>query len=266
MKNHILADVWHPVYEGEEDSGTPATAEDETPTPNSENEAQPIPSKKSFTQDEVNQILAKEKRKEQERTKKALSELEAIRSRAKLTAQERDELDGRIEQMRNELLTKEELAKKERDRLRKDHEQTVKSLSEERDSWRTRYESSTITRAITDAAAANNAYAPSQVVAILGSGTRMVEVLDSDGNPTGEFEPRVRFHDTDKEGKPVTLELKPAEAVKRMKEMDQYLNLFKVEGASGTGLQNHARGRKQDIRELAKDPVAYREAKKKGLI
>lgn len=219
---------------------------------------------KTFTQEDVNRLLAEDRRKHQGQTQKAINELEALKTKARLTQEERNELDERIQRLQDELLTKEELAKKEQERLRKQSQEQVKSLESERDSWKTRYTSSAITRAITDAAASNDAYNPSQIVALLQSNTRLVERIDDNGKPTGVFEPKVRFRDTNKEGKEVELELSPAEAVKRMKELDEYLNLFKGTGVGGLGSNNQPGGKKLDARELAKDPVAYRKARAEG--
>ncbi|KKK45456.1 hypothetical protein LCGC14_3165440, partial [marine sediment metagenome] len=140
------------------------------------------------------------------------------------------------------------------------------TLTADRDSWKKLFTNSTIERSITDAAASSNAFSPRQIVAILGRDTQLVEVLDSEGKPTGSLEPKVRFSDKDKEGKPVTLELSPDEAVKRMREMDEYLNLFRGDGAGGAGLRSQPGGKKPDLKNLAQDPVAWRKARKEGTV
>ena len=222
--------------------------------------------KKTFTQDEINKILAQEKRKHQNVTQKALNEVEALRKKSSLTEKERHELDDRVEQLRTSLLTEQEKAKREADKLRRQHRERVTGLESERDTWKTRFTDSTIERSITDAAATNNAFNPKQIVAILGRDTRLVEDLDDQGVPTGTLVPKVRFKDKDKEDKSVVLELSPSEAIKRMKEIPEFLNLFKVEGTGGVGLRSQPSGKKLDVRQLAKDPAAYRKAKAEGLI
>jgi len=60
--------------------------------------------------------------------------------------------------------------------------------------------------------------------------------MDDNGEPTGMLAPKVKFPDTDKDGKSVILDLTVTEAVKRMKELtDQYGNLFKGTAAGGIG-------------------------------
>ena len=76
----------------------------------------------------------------------------------------------------------------------------------------------------------------------------------------------ISFADKDTEGKPVTLELSPQDAVKRMSEMDQYLNLFKGDGSGGLGASSRPGGKPADIVELSKDPKKYRQARKDGKI
>ena len=99
-----------------------------------------------------------------------------------------------------------------------------------------------------------------------GTGETLVylRAVDEDGKPTGDYEPRVAFPDKDKDNKPLTLDLTVAEAVKRMKELEKYGNLFeggKKSGLGGTGSQT--KGSNVDISEVAKkDPAKYRELRK----
>jgi len=256
----MLADIRHPAYDNDDlVSETPP----ETPPAQTEEEAK-AEAAKSFSQKEMNSILAEDRRKHQEQVQKALNEVSALRSKAKLTAEERNSLDKRIENLQNELLTKEELAKKDRERLQKESHARIKTLESELDTWRGRYTDSSIRRSITDAAVKSNAFNPSQIVALLQGDTRLVEDLDPEGNPTGRFKPKVRFEDASESGESLTLELSPADAVKRMREMDDYLNLFKGEGKGGIGSNNHVPGKKIDVRDIAKDPELYRKMRAEG--
>jgi hypothetical protein len=222
---------------------------------------------KQFSQDDVNRFLASEKRKWKDQQQKAIDELEALRAKANLTDEERQQYDDRIEQMKNELLTKEQLTQKEREKAEKAYKKELEKLTGERDNWKGRFTEATITRAITDAAVSNDAYVPGQIVAIVRPATQLAEELDGEGKPTGNLVPIVELRDKDKDGKPVTLKLSPKDAVKRMKEMDEYLNLFKGEGTGGLGGMNRGGSAKQtDLKNLAKDPAAYRKARKEGKV
>lgn len=247
-----------------DDAPPPAAPPADAPPPPADAPPADPPKTETFTQEQVNDMMAKDRRKHQDQTKKAMAEVEALRSKARLTTEERDDLDTRMQALQDQLLTKEELAKKEESRLKKEHENKLKEVSSERDSWKNRYTDSAIVRSISDAAGKHDAYRPQQIVALLQSKTRLAEVRNDEGNPTGAFKPEVRFDTVDKEGKPVTLTLTPEEAVKNMREMDDYLNLFKGEGVGGLGQNNQPGGKKLDAKSLASDPVAYRKARREG--
>lgn len=269
--------IWIPVFEGEDDASGDAGAAAAAAASDAGADGAPPPGDDASNGDgkvvfdesqqrELNRIVAAEKKKHQAVTKKALDEALAMRSKATLTAKENQEADARIEQLRTELLTKEEQGKRAAEKARKAHKMEKDSLAAERDTWKNRFTESTIQRSLTDAAASNNAFSPKQIVAILGRDTQLVEVLDDDGKPTGVLEPKVRYRAQDKEGKPVTLDLTPAEAIKRMKDEEEYLNLFRGEGAGGAGLHSRPGGRKPDVAQTAKDPAAYRKARKDGTL
>jgi hypothetical protein len=221
---------------------------------------------KVFNQQDVNRLLANERRKGEERIKKAIEEAEALKAKASLTDDERSELESRLENMKNELLTKDELAKKEKDKLAKKHVEELEKITGERDAWQQRYTNASIERTITDASVAHEAFVPEQVVAILRPHTRLIQELDSEGNPNGNYIPKVEFADTDKDGKPVTLDLMVSEAVKRMTELDKYGNLFKGKGTGGVGGGNAGQQGAKDLKAIARDPVEYRKQRKEGKI
>ena len=252
--NEKMIKYWMPVF----DDVPPADGNPPPPPP---------PADKTFKQEDVNRLLADEKRKHQTNTRKVMDELEAIKAKATLTDQERTDLESRLETMKNEFLTKEELAKKEQDKITRQHGEEKTKLTAERDAWQQRFTNSTIQRSITDAAVGVNAFSPKQIVALLQPDTRLTESLDSDGNPTGELIAKVEFSDTDKEGKPVTLDLTIAEAVKRMSEMDEYANLFKSEGTGGVGGVNRGSSKPLDAKKIAAtDPALYRKLRAEGKI
>lgn len=221
---------------------------------------------KLFTQDEVNKIMAENKRTLQAKNESLIKELEALKTGGNLSAEQKVQLEGRIETLQNELLTKEELAKKDADKLRKESQKTIEGVTKERDDWKNRFTTATIQRTITDAAVENKAINPRQIVAILQQKANLVPAVDTEGKPTGDLVPKVKFETMDKDEKPITIEITIPEAVKQMKDMDEYLNLFQGEGASGLGARSTSTGKIADVKTLAKDPVKYREARKAGKI
>ena len=251
----LLGKLWVPVYEDPPVKDDPI--KDDPPVKDD-------PKKTNFSQEEVNTILAKDRRKHQVDLQTAVDELEAIKTKADLSKQERTDLDGRIEELQNQLLTKEELADKEKVKISRKHADTVKALEADVVEWKARFTTSTIDRAITDAASAHKAFANEQIVALLKPNTQLTEELDKEGGKTGNLVPRVQFQDTDKDGKPVTLDLAVGEAVKRMTEIDKYLNLFQGDGTGGLGASTKPGTKPEDMSTLAKDPAKYRAARKAG--
>jgi len=267
--NLLFATPWHSIFDDGDPSSDDLGAGDpgsNDPPSGADDSSTEDKGKKLFTQEEVNKIMAENKRTLQKRNQELISQLENVRKAGNLSAEDRKNLNSRIEALENEMLTKEELAKKEQDKLVRTHQKTVEELTTNLDEWKSRYTKSTITRSITDAAASNSAFHPSQIVAILAPDTRLVEEVDAEGQPTGELIPKVKFRTTDKAGKTVNLELTVGEAVKQMKDMDEFFNLFKGEGTVGLGAGNTGGGKKADLRTLASDPRSYREARKAGKI
>lgn len=219
-----------------------------------------------FTQDQVNSFLADEKRKLQKQHQKTLEDLEALQKKANLTKEERSELERKIEETQKLLETKEVTSEETINKLTKKHEKELTTVTEERDLWKNRYTSSTIENSLTKAAVDHKAGNPTQVIALLQPNTRLVEELDGKGKPTGNLVPRVTWKDKDDKGKDITLELAPAEVVKRMTTMDEHMNLFTPDGTGGAGYFRRNQAADVDIKELAKDPAAYRKARKEGTV
>lgn len=219
---------------------------------------------KTFTQDELNKIVADEKRKTKLQSDKLVTELEAMKSKVNLNNQDREELEARIEAIKSESMTKEELLKQEKDRNEKKLKTDLEAKTAEANSWKTRFTSQTINRTITDAAIATEAFNPKQIVAQLLPNARLVDVLDESNKPTGEFVAKVKITETDKDGKAITLDLEVGEAVKKMSDQAEFANLFKGKGTGGTGGQNRGGGKATDLKTAAMDPATYRELRKSG--
>jgi len=221
---------------------------------------------KTFTQDEVNRVLAKERREHQQKTQRAIDELQALKTKVNITTQERADLESRIEELQGSISTKEELARQALAKESKKHTAELENLKTELGSWKGRYTESTISRALTDAAVEHKAIVPLQIAAILRPSTRLVEAVDAEGKPTGTYEAKVKLDDVDGDGKPVTLDLSVSDAVKRMREMELHQNLFQGDGTGGLGSQNRGKGKSgapTSLNEAAhKGPEAYRKARK----
>lgn len=213
---------------------------------------------KTFTQEDLNKILAKEKRSFEEKNQKLINDLKAIQESATMTAQEKEALEARIEDLQKATMTKEELAQREQAKAKKQYEDNLKALEGEATSWKSRYTKETIARSILDEAVRNEAYAPEQLVELLGTRSKLVPVIGEDGKPTNDFVTKISFDDVDKDQKPVTLELTVSETLKRMKEIpNRFGNLFKSNVNSGVGGSNNGSAYKPGT--VIADPKSWRE-------
>lgn len=222
----------------------------------------------SFTQDQLNKALAEDRRKHDDTRKKLTDEINTLKSRSNLTADEASELSKRLEETNSKYMTETELKNSELKKLKTSYDTDTKKLSDERDGFKSRFERSTIHRAITDASATEGAFSAGQIIPLLERDARVVDIIDEDGKPTGDVEVKIKFKTFDDKKKAITLDLPAAQAVKRMKEDESYGNLFKGVGKGGLGDTNRGGSGNGtlDLAELAKDPEKYRAAKAKGLI
>jgi hypothetical protein len=240
---------------------------EETTTEAPETEVKPEPVKKDepmVSQSKLNSLLAAEKRKYEEPAKKALAELEQIKQTANMTAQEKQALEERMESLRNEFLTKEELAKKEKATLEKKYQTDLEGEKAASQAWKERYTASTIERSIADAANQHKAFSSLQIEAILKPLTKLEEIVDETGKPTGSFKPVVTFTDATDKGESMLYKLSPSEAVKRMSEKEEFFNLFKSEATGGVGGYNVSSTRPTDLKLISTDPAKFREMRAKG--
>lgn len=214
--------------------------------------------KPTISNKKMNAIVAAEKRKFQEQQQQTIKQLETLQKAKGLSDKEKDGLASQIEDLKNSMLTKEQLAAKEREKLQNEHREKLTEQQQKAEkNWKL-YEESTIKRSIVDAASTNDAYRASQIVEILEKKTQLVEDKDGDGRGLGTFTPHVKFPDT-KDNKPIILDLTVEEAVKRMKDMpDEFGNLFKSGVVGGLGGSGGTGGGGATDKEAPADPEKFR--------
>jgi predicted RNase H-like nuclease (RuvC/YqgF family) len=261
--NYIPGRATWTFYEGEE-AEAEAKAKAEAEAKEAEAKAKEGDANKTFTQEQVNKMLAEDRRKHKAQVDKHVTELEQLKKSKSLSDNERQNLTSKIEELQNSVLTKEQRAQKEQEKLKKDLEQTTQQLTADRDGWKERFHTTQIKQAITSEAAAHKAFDSDALIAILGPNTRLVEVQDDAGNPTGEFVPKTKFKDKDpKEGKDVVLDMTVPEVVARMKEIPKYGYLFETTAAAGVGAGRQAGGRGGEVDPSTMTTSQYREWRKK---
>jgi hypothetical protein len=218
-----------------------------------------------FSQDQVNKFLAEERRKLQKANERTVQQLEALRKNASLTEQEKISLEERIETIKNEFLSKEQIQQKELQKAQKKQKEEIETVQKEVGKWKNLYEETTVENSLLGAAASDpDVFNPRQILELLRPRTRLVEELDEEsGKPTGRFTPRVRLPGKDKDGNNITLELVPGEAVKQLKEnTTEYGNLFKSNVIKGVGGNNSGDTRKSN--DPPEEPGAFRAWRKQN--
>jgi hypothetical protein len=213
-------------YDGAANPGSPVPG-GPAPTPN--------PGDARFTQDDLNRLLAEDRRKHEARYQvqltRAQQAIEEASKNQNLTLQEREQLAQQLEDMRKETQTKEQ-------QLAHDKEQYETKLKQEkkgRETAEALYKETTITRDLTEAAVAHDAYNVETLVAVLKPWSRVEEVKDAKGKGTGRFQTIVDFPTTDPEtGEPIVISLPAKKAVKQMTEKpEKWGNLFRAGVAAG---------------------------------
>ncbi len=221
-----------------------------------------------LTQDELNAMMADNRKKLTQQNTEALTQLEKLRDEVKMSTEQKSELELKIESLQESFMSKDELAKKTASKQAKEHQKMVDGLTTERDNWRGRYSAATNTRAIQDAAIEGKAKVPAQIVEMLGQHTHLIEGVDESGQPNGKYVPTVKFNDTDDDGKAIVLDLSPLEAIKRMKELTNlYGNLFEGTATGGVGGEAGATGgdsSQPKLDDVKNDPEKYIEWRKKN--
>lgn len=190
----------------------------------------------------MNSLIAEERRKATVKNDQLITQLETEKNRAGTTALEKQTLEERIETLRSEFATKDELKERETSKRVKELETKLQREEAERSTWKSKWERDKKNVDLTQAAASEKPYNSATVVMVLNPWTRLQEIVDDSGKGTGEFETKVKVPTKDKDGKPVVLDLDPLEAVKQLKEMPDYLNLFIDPAKGGLGLGNNNRG------------------------
>ena len=226
---------------------------------------------KTFTQEDLNRILAEDRRKHQTQLKQQEEKLQEVLKSQTLTEQDRKVLQENLVAVQGQLRSAEAAAAKEKQELEQQFQAKLVESEKKTQIWEGLYRESTVQRSLQDAAVKNDAFSPSQIVTLLKPMTKLVESVDPiTKRPNGSYEVRVEMLDVNpKTGDHEVMVRTAEEAVKRMKELpDLYGNLFKSGVVSGIGSSSATGGLmpgqsgKIDVRKLT--PAQYREIRAKN--
>lgn len=202
--------------------------------------AQQKPKKRFFSQEDVDKIVTKRNKAVRGQLQKMEQNYQKLLEQQNLNDEQRAQLETDLENIQAQLRTKEQQLEYEKKKASEKHQMEIKQTAEQRDYYKSLYETSTIERAITDAAVKHDGYNPSQFVAFLREKSKMVEEIDTTGNKTGRLVPRIEWEVADEAtGQRERVLKAPDEVVELMKDnVTEFGNMFRQNISRGVGETN----------------------------
>jgi len=199
---------------------------------------------KLFTQEQLNEFLARDRRTHQEQTKKVAEQAKQMESRLQKLISDKNtseahraSLEADLEDLRASQRTEQEQREHLAKKAKEEHENALNNLKSEASQWESLFKESTVQRTLTDAAVKHEAFSPSQLVALLKDKTEMRPVKDQENQVIpGRFEAKTAIEVKGDDGQVMTAWKTPEEAVEMMKNNpDEYGNLFRNAVIAGIG-------------------------------
>lgn len=197
---------------------------------------------RAFSQEDVNRMLAEDRRRHQERYQTLEASYQELLQNQQLSAEERDKLSKSYEDLQKQFRTKEQQLAYEKKQAEEEAQKRIDELSQKGNFWETKYRHEKLVIGLQEAAVKHDAYNPKQLITQLLPQAKLVEQLDSKGKPTGDFRPMVEMTVlSDETGQEEVLQMTPDEAISLMKQSAEHGNLFKnnvrdgIGASSGTG-------------------------------
>ena len=213
-----LSRPWLSCFEGE-DAGDGAGASAGEAGAGSGGTGAGAGDQKTFTQEDLNRILAEDRRKHQTQLKQQEEKLQEVLKSQTLTEHDRKVLQENLVAVQGQLRSAEAAAAKEKQELEQQFQAKLVESEKKTQIWEGLYRESTVQRSLQDAAVKNDAFSPSQIVTLLKPMTKLVESVDPiTKRPNGSHEVRVEMLDVNpKTGDHEVMVRTAEEAVKRMK-------------------------------------------------
>lgn len=143
--------------------------------------------------------------KEVERIKnernQTLERLKSIEARLQGESKEKQLLQQTITEYEEKMMTKEQLAEKEKRAAEQEYANKLKVTQENANLWEQQYDNLFIQSAILKAASSDEtkAFSPSQIVDLVKPYCYKEEVIDDDGNKTGKYKVKLKVYDDDQQ-------------------------------------------------------------------
>lgn len=209
----------------------------------------------------MNRELASQKKKFSTQIETLQSQIEKI----SMQGADADNLKKELQKTRKSLQSKEEQTVNEREELLATHKAAVQEKDAAIANWKDKYTDTKISATLA-MAMPKDVFSTPQLISLLRPSTRLDPVVDGEGKETGDFKVVTQMQLPNSKGEMQMLEATPSEIITKMQAApDQYGNLFTSSAHGGIG-GNRSGGSSSTstTAELAKDPKAYREARKKG--
>lgn len=180
-------------------------------------------------QEYINSLVAAEKRRVKDQVSSQISKAKEdvdLALKAKQTTEEQaQKYQSQLDEITSQLMSKEELAKREKLRLEQEHTQKMQEALKAKSELETKYQQTLVNHAIAAAVTEHKGLSAIQFELMFGRNAKLVD-----------DKPIISFEDRNTEGERIVSELHPSEALKRMRELPElYGNLFERDGSGGVG-------------------------------
>lgn len=219
----------------------------------------PPPAVKMFTQPEVDKIMAEHRKNLQAQNSELVAQLETLKTSSTLTAQQKEDLEARIETLSKQHMTKEQQLAADLEKVQKKAKAEQDAAVEESKKWKSAFETTLINNELIAGAVKHKAASAIQIQQMFGNKAKVVPDVDDAGQPTGGYVVKLPVQTIDaKTKKPVILELNAQDAIGKIRENQEYSNLFLFEGVPGLGGNNHSRPQTGPVDFSTMTPEEYR--------
>jgi len=189
------------------------------------------PVEKTFTQEEVNGFLAKNRQKLQAELVSKTTALAEAQSSLNLSSEEMETLTSKVEELESSLMTDKEIAARDKKKAEKAYSESLDKSTKEAAKWKGLYDTGLVQTAITQASLkkGQKAINPAQLVSLFSKDATVT------ANDDGTFGVQIAVETLGADGKKTTLKLDPEAAIKEYASKPEYENLFVDESKNGLG-------------------------------
>lgn len=226
-------------FENDDDAAAKAAAEAEAKAAEEAAAAAAAKAKEDdeskFTQKQLEQIVVKRNKALKEKYEVLEATYTDLLKQTNLTEDARAKMEEDLKNVQKEMRTKEQQIEFEKKEAAVKHQAALEEANKRGDLYQELFETSTVERAIMDAANENDGFKPADFIAHLGPKAKVVDETIN-GEKTGQKVPMIEWKTKDEEtGEVQVLLKKPEDVVKEMKEMPEHANLFNSNVAKGVG-------------------------------